>query len=193
MDIDELKKSWNTIDKHLEKQQIVDNESIKRLIEYASKDIHTMSRFNFRLIVLSLFIIIGLALAFIWSHTMPHFLYIIIFALAIPAFIWDVYSGRYLAKTKIDEMPIATVISRFNKMERWIISERIISVLIFLFVTLIFFFTQRVWENLFSILVFITIFTTSFLVVMWIYRKNLNRLHNIKKNLKELKELKEQE
>lgn len=193
MDIDELKKSWNTIDKHLEQKQIVDSESIKRLIEYASKDIQIMSRVNFRLIAISLFIIIALAMTFIWNHEMPTIVYIIIFAMSIPAFIWDIGRARFLNKTKIDEMPIKMVISRFNKMERWVIYDRNIGILIFLILTLVFFFTQHVWDNVFNTIIFVVIYTTSFIIVQGIYRKNLKRLREIKKNLNELRELKEQE
>ena len=193
MDIDELKKSWNAIDKHLEKQQIVDSESIKRLIEYASKDINAMSRFNFRLIVISFFVLIGIAFAFIFSHTIPHIIYTILFVLAIPALAWDIYSGRYLAKTEIDKMPIATVVARFNKMERWIIYERMVCVLVFLPIIIIFFFTQHIWENTASIIVFTTIFTIAILLILLLYRKNINSMRNIKKNLNELKKLKEED
>ena len=46
MDLDELKKSWDTIDDHLKNKQLVNDESISKLINYASNNINTMSRFN---------------------------------------------------------------------------------------------------------------------------------------------------
>ena len=91
MDLDELKKSWNTIDEHLKKQQIIDNENIEELIKDSSVKIGAMSRYNYNLRIASIIILsIGLILIG-FNFIVLDIFYLTLFAAAIPALIWDTY------------------------------------------------------------------------------------------------------
>ena len=194
MDLDELKKSWDTIDDHLKNKQLVNDESISKLINYASNNINTMSRFNYRLRLISLCILIGSLFVFAIFHIIPNIFYIIIYLAAVPALTWDIYCSRYLSKTKIDELPITTVINRFNRMHRLMIYERFIGIIFVMFLTIVFFIVKQIWsENALLISFFVIDWTICLLVALWVYRKNFSNLREIKKNLSELKELKEKE
>lgn len=192
MDLDELKKSWNTMDEHLKKQQIIDNENIEALIKDSSKKINAMSRFNFQLRLVSIFILVIAILIFAFNIIVLDIFYIALFIAAIPALIWDTFGSKYFINTKIDELPIATVISRFNRMHRWMIRERMIGIIFILFIALIFFIIRKVWdESALMISVFVIDWSICLFILLWIHSKNLGKLKEIKKNLNELKELKE--
>ena len=192
MDLDELKKSWNTIDEHLKKQQIIDNENIEELIKDSSVKIGAMSRYNYNLRIASIIILsIGLILIG-FNFIVLDIFYLTLFAAAIPALIWDTYGSRYFANTKIDEQPIAVVISRFNTMHRWMIRERIIGIVFVLLLAIIFFIVRKVWEqNIAMISTFVAIWVICIIILIWTHSKNLNKLSEIRKNLNEINELKE--
>ena len=134
MELDELKKSWNALDEHLKDKKLVKDEDISQLINHATKNINAISRLNKRLRIISLTIIALFILALLYDGVFPDIYYQIILIALIPALGWDIFSSRYLSNTKIDEQPLVTVISRFNRMHRWVIRERIIGIgFIFLF------------------------------------------------------------
>ena len=104
----------------------------------------------------------------------------------------DTYGSRYFANTKIDEQPIAVVISRFNTMHRWMIRERIIGIVFVLLLAVIFFIVRKVWEqNIAMISTFVAIWVICIIILIWTHSKNLNKLSEIRKNLNEINELKE--
>ena len=168
MELDELKKSWNALDEHLKDKKLVKDEEISQLINHATKNINEMSRLNKRLRIISLTIIALLLFTFIYDGVFPDIYYQIILIALVPALGWDLFSSRYLSNTSIDELPLVTVISRF------------------------FFFYREVWQHGTGMIIFFfIIWTVCIIIPLWIYRKNLNRLREIKKNLGELKELKD--
>ena len=128
MELDELKKSWNALDEHLKDKKLVKDEDISQLINHATKNINAISRLNKRLRIISLTIIALFILALLYDGVFPDIYYQIILIALIPALGWDIFSSRYLSNTKIDEQPLVTVISRFNRMHRWVIRERIIGI-----------------------------------------------------------------
>ena len=192
MELEELKKSWNALDEHLKDKKIVKDEDISRLINHATKNIDAMSRLNKRLRIIALSIFVFLIFTFIYDGVFPDIYYQIILIALIPAFGWDIFSSRYLSDTNIDELPLVTVISRFNRIHRWMIRERIIGIGFILFMAVLFFFTRQVWQHGTGMIIFFFIvWAIGIAFPLWIYRKNLGRLHEIKKNLNELKELKD--
>lgn len=190
MELNELKKSWNALDEHLKDRTLVNDEDISRLINHTRKNINDISSLNRRLRIISLVIIAFLIFTFIYDGKFPDIYYQIILVVLIPALGWDIFSSRYLSDTKIDELPLIAVISRFNRIHRWVIRERIIGIGFILFMA-IFFFYREVWQHgVEMIILFCVIWTIGIVFPLWIYRKNLGRLREIKKNLNELKELK---
>ena len=191
MELDELKKSWNALDEHLKDKNLV-KDDISQLINHATKNINAISRLNKRLRIISLTIIALFILALLYDGVFPDIYYQIILIALIPALGWDIFSSRYLSNTKIDEQPLVTVISRFNRMHRWVIRERIIGIGFILFMAVFFFFYREVWQHGTGMIVFFfVIWAIGIIIPLSIYRKNLGRLREIKKNLGELKELKD--
>ena len=192
MELDELKKPWNALDEHLKDKKLVKDEDISQLINHATKNINAISRLNKRLRIISLTIIALFILALLYDGVFPDIYYQIILIALIPALGWDIFSSRYLSNTKIDEQPLVTVISRFNRMHRWVIRERIIGIGFILFMAVFFFFYREVWQHGTGMIVFFfVIWAIGIIIPLSIYRKNLGRLREIKKNLGELKELKD--
>ena len=192
MELDELKKSWNALNEQLKDKKLVKDEDISQLINHATKNINAISRLNKRLRIISLTIIALFILALLYDGVFPDIYYQIILIALIPALGWDIFSSRYLSNTKIDEQPLVTVISRFNRMHRWVIRERIIGIGFILFMAVFFFFYREVWQHGTGMIVFFfVIWAIGIIIPLSIYRKNLGRLREIKKNLGELKELKD--
>lgn len=191
MELDELKKSWNALDDHLKDRKLVDDEDITRLIKHATENINKMSLFNQKLRITSYVILLLLALIFILNKIVPDIYFQITFAVVIPAVVWDIFSARYMTRTRIDEMPLITVISRFNRIHRWIIRERIIGMAFMLFMAGLFFISRQVWQDgTEKMIYFFAIWIVGLSIPLWVYHKNLKRLREIKKNLDELKEIK---
>lgn len=190
MELDELKRSWNALNEHLKDKKLVSDEEICKLINHAGGTISAVSRLNIKLIVISIPI---LALCLIENFINGTFgiFYIIILAVAIPGFCWDVFTTRYLQKTRIDEMPLVDVVNRINRYQRWIIRERIIGITFMLLLAAAFSIDQRIWEaGIGMVLFFIALWGTAIGLLLWIYQsKILGRIKEIKKNLNELKEL----
>lgn len=192
MELDELKKSWNALDEHLKDKNIVNDEEISMLINHATSHINAISRLNKRLRIISMTIIALFIFALIYDGVFPDIYYLIILIALIPALAWDLFSARYLSETKIDELPLVNVISRFNRIHRWVIRERIIGIGFILFMATFFFFHRQVWQHgIGMIIFFFVIWAIGLFIPLWIYRKNLGRLREIKKNLGELKDMKD--
>lgn len=191
MELDELKKSWNALDEHLKERKLIDDDDISRLIKHATENIDKMSLFNQKLRIVSYVILLLLALVFILNKMMPDLYFQITFVALIPAIGWDLFTSRFLNRTKIDEMPLVTVISRFNRIHRWMIRERIIGIGFMLFMAGFFFIYRQVWQDGTGMMIFFfALWAVCYSIPLWVYRKNLDRLREIKKNLDELKELK---
>lgn len=194
MELEELKKSWNALDEHLKDKKLVRDEDITQIINRAKTKINEMSRFNQRLRLLSLLAIALIALFLFYDGVFPDIYYQIIFVALFPALAWDVFTSRFLSQTKIDEMPLVTVISRFNRIHRWVIRERIIGIGFMLCMAGFFFIHRQVWQAGTGVMIFFfAIWAICFTIPLWVYRKNLGRLKEIKKNLDELKELNQED
>ena len=94
-----------------------------------------------------------------------------------------------LQQTKVDEMPLIEVISRVNRIHRWMIRERLIATAFLLILAVLSFIYWQIWQyGIAIILFFILLWGAGLGLILWIYRKKfLNRIQEIKKNLDELK------
>lgn len=190
MELEELKKSWNALDEHLKDRELIKEEELNRLIGHADKGIHAMARLNIKLILLSLPILV-LFLAEVIFHSKLNPVYILIISALIPALCWDLFTIRYLQRTKIDEMPLVQIVGRVNHIHRWMIHERLIVTAFLLLVAIFSFVYWQIWQYGWGmILFFLLLWGVGLGMILWIYRKKfLNRIQEIKKNLDELKEL----
>lgn len=192
MELEELKKSWLTLDKHLEDKVIINEEAISRLIQHTNQNVKAINRFSSQLRILSL-CLLGLTLVLFNVHNYELDIYFRIILLALmPALAWDWFVSNYLAKTKTDELPISSVIFRFNKIHRWILLERLIGLVFLLTMAVFMFFHFQLQHSPAPIiLIFIFLCIAGICFVLWMYKKTFLHLRTIKKNLAELKELKE--
>ena len=126
MELEELKKSWNALDEHLKDKELIKEEELGKLIGHADKSIHAIARLNIKLILISLPVLV-LFLLEVLLHGRLNPIYIIIILSWIPALYWDIITTRFLQQTKVDEMPLIEVISRVNRIHRWMIRERLIA------------------------------------------------------------------
>ena len=190
MELEELKKSWNALDEHLKDKELIKEEELSKLIGHASKGIHAITRLNIRLILISLPVLI-LFLVEIVLHNTLNPIYIIILLSWIPALCWDLFTTRFLQRTKVDEMPLIEVISRVNRIHRWMINERLFGTFFLLILAVLSFVYWQIWQyGVGMILFFIVLWGGALGLILWIYRRKfLNRIQEIKKNLGELKEL----
>lgn len=194
MELDELKKSWNALNEHLKDKELVKNEDITKLIAHANKNVNELSRFNKKLRILSLFIIAFILFVFIYDGVSPTVYYQITLWAVVPALGWDLFTGRFLSQTKVDEMSPVTVISRLNRIHRWVICERIIGIGFMVLMAGFSFVGQKVWLNGTGMIIFfLTLWAAGFSIFLWVYQKNLKHLRDIKKNLDEIKELKNED
>lgn len=190
MELDELKKSWGALDEHLKEKELIGDEEITQIINHAKTAINELSRFNKRLRIIALATIALIAFYFISGSIFPDIYYQITFVAIIPALGWDIFTARFLSQTRIDEMPLITVISRFNRIHRWVIRERVAGIGFMLLMAGFFFFHRQVWQADTSMIIFFFVgWAICFTIPLWVYRKNLGRLQEIKKNLDELKDL----
>ena len=190
MELEELKKSWNALDEHLKDKELIKEEELGKLIGHADKGIHAIARLNIKLILISLPVLV-LFLLEVLLHGRLNPIYIIIILSWIPALYWDITTTRFLQQTKVDEMPLIEVISRVNRIHRWMIRERLIATAFLLILAVLSFIYWQIWQyGIAIILFFILLWGGGLILILWIYRKKfLNRIHEIKKNLSELNEL----
>ena len=171
MELEELKKSWNALDEHLKDKELIKEEELGKLIGHADKGIHAIARLNIKLILISLPVLV-LFLLEVLLHGRLNPIYIII-----------------ILSWKVDEMPLIEVISRVNRIHRWMIRERLIATAFLLILAVLSFIYWQIWQyGIAIILFFILLWGAGLGLILWIYRKKfLNRIQEIKKNLDELK------
>lgn len=190
MELDELKKSWNALNEHLKDKEFIKEEEIKRLLGRTRNNFYSMERFNRKLRFIAVGILILSMFFWVCDDSLTDIHYYIALLLCIPAFGWDIYSAHYLSQTRIDEMPLVTIVARINRYHRWMVYEWIIGILYLLVMVTFFSFYKQVWlysaTELFS---FLIIWTVGLGICFWVYRCNLRHIKEIKKNLNELKEL----
>lgn len=189
MELDDLKKSWNVLDEHLTNKEFIKDEDITRLISHAQNNIRSVNRFNRKLCIFSIVGLTFIALALVYRGEYSNIYFQILFIFCIPALCWDLFTTYYLAKTKMEERPLITTILRINRYHKWIIRERIIGVLFIVIMATLFFYQEQIGRNTAGTITFFIVWGIGTALALWIYRKQLERIKEIKKNLDELKEL----
>lgn len=153
MELEELKKSWNALDEHLKDKELIKEEELGKLIGHADKSIHAIARLNIKLILISLPVLV-LFLLEVLLHGRLNPIYIIIILSWIPALYWDIITTRFLQQTKVDEMPLIEVISRVNRIHRWMIRERLIATAFLLILAVLSFIYWQIWQYGIGIILF---------------------------------------
>ena len=205
MELDELKKSWNALDKQLQKEPIADEQQIAKLI--ATHKANTRKSLN-KLLSLQRFSI-GFGILFIFLLATAFFylpqselseygqtkVTVFIIALAVTmtgALAWDWTSYLQSKKIRVNEMSVVEISRRTNTLRQTLKYEIVVvTIWQFLFLALCFwlfdlhlasFTIQIVW------IAFCLLFDGIFLYLF--YKKTACKyLNNMKQNIEELKDI----
>lgn len=208
MELDDLKKSWNALDKQLQKENIVDEKQIAELIaKYqagAKRGLDSLSGFQKMSLVIAtlIFLLFGVIILVDTSFlselkltakviTMSVFILLTL----VFGFWWDIKTYRFGRDTKVAEMSTVEVIERMNTFRRWTNLEfRLMPFWGIIFFALYFwlmdYHTQPLVAQV-SFLIASVVITTIIIVIF--YKKIFKHLNEINKNLKELKELEDED
>lgn len=206
MELDDLKKSWNAMDKQLQKENIVDEKQIAELISKyqagAAKGINKLTLFQKMSVFIGIaFVVVALLIFMVdtsfftnMSIFTPKFVAMVAFVglTIIGGLWWDIRTYRFSRNTKVDEMSTVEVIERMTIFSKWIKCEIImVSVWILIFFVMYYWVMSFYEQSLFTQLIFISFsFLLVSLMVYLIYKKIIYKhLSDVKKNLKELEEL----
>lgn len=205
MELDELKKSWNTLGERLQKEPVADERQIARLID--AYKINTRKSLG-RLVVIQRFSIgigaTGLALLLLIRLSMPAlgldeqiqskiaaFLAFIAISIVMGMW-WDWKTYRWNKAIRIDEMTVSEVSRRMAVFRQWTRYEVIaISVWIAIF-NLLNYWVMEYYQKPAGLQAVLIVSFVAFdaLIIYLLYKKMIYKhLDTIKKNMEELKDL----
>lgn len=205
MELDELKKSWNALDKRLQKQTVTSEEQIARLIANHKANtrkclgrITDVQRFS---IIIGVIILAALGMLLILMGPLTDSPEVQCKATVILAFIaisviagmwWDWKSYRWSTSIRIDQMSVAEVSHRMAVLRNWTRYE-IIGVCLWavLFNSLNYwamdYYHRPIGAQVLLIAVFI-LFDT-FIIYLFYKKAMYKHLNHINKNIEELKDI----
>lgn len=207
MELDELKKSWNALDRQLQKEPIANEKQIAKLIARYKANTRKgigkligVQRFSIGIGVafISLLLTIWLLPLFFqdntyWQQQFNILILILFFGASIlTGLFWDYKCYRWLTDTRIEEMPIVTISQRMTRFRQWARYEVIaISIWTVLFNTLYYWvmgFHKSGWQLQIIVITLFAILDAATIYLM--YKKLIYKhLNDIKKNIEELKDV----
>lgn len=208
MELDDIKNRWNTLDEQLRKESLINENQLSELITKYKKEAHNnlqklRKRQKFAVyfgsaIIFLFAIILGVIIPqFISDAEIQKKGYILCSFFCVTLIVglwWDLKTYKWINNTRIDEMPILTVIERINKYKTWINIEVIgISIWTIVFTVLYYFWVMEFhhYPPSFQIVFMIALIIINFTIIYFIYKKLIyHNLRNIRKNLDDLKEIK---
>lgn len=207
MELDELKKSWNKLNEHLEQKDLIDEQDLQTLI--ARHKQNTNGKINkiaglgklsvgiagvFLLFMLACFIFIIPSLN-LSAQTIERIYFIGGFftLLLIAGGSWDLTTYLWLKHTDIETLSVVKVIERINRFRQWTKYEVIALIIVFISLTGIIYYIQEIYEKplLAQTIYFVFCLLIIGSVIYIIYKKLVfKNLRDIRRNLEELQELK---
>lgn len=205
MDLEQLKKGWNALDRTLQDHELVDSEQIHALIaQYRSgarRGLNWLTRLQKISLAIGIVAAIALLIILIWctgGFTDVHFTLqqavmggFLALSL-ICGFAWDWRTYTLSRSIRIDETPIVEVVrmmARYRQKVR--VEMAIVGVWTVLFIALFYWVQGYHHEPLLVQVVFLSFTLLVVLLVMWVLYKKLiyKQLNEVDRNLKELEEL----
>lgn len=207
MELFDLKKSWNALDKQLQQRGVVDEARISELIrKHQSGVSKNMLRITnwFKLsvaigLVALLLFAVTLFVPSLWQTDAPTQLRINVLAIftaisLVCGLCWDFNIYRYSRSIKVAEMPVKQVVEKVNRFRMWIKYEVIALAVWAVSFLGIYYWVQGFYkyplmaQTLMIGISIIVIVTT----IYFTYKKFISkRLNEVRRNLKELEELEE--
>ena len=205
MELEELKKSWQTLDEHLQKQDITTEEQVAELIAcYKQKakrrlgSLMSLQRASLCIGLLFL-IIVGTACLLLpsWiedadTRTKLHVVLIFLAVTLIGGAGWDWRTYRYIQQTRVDLLSIAEVSRRIVRLRLWARQEVVAISLWTLTFGSIYYWAMEFYRLSAAIqAVNIGIFALFETAVIWLFYQKLiyKHLNQIKKDIEDLKDV----
>lgn len=205
MELEELKKSWQTLDKHLQKQDIITEERMKELIacykQKVERKLGSLMGLQRASLCIGLFILIAIGPVCLllpsWiedtdTRTKLQVMLIFIAVTIIGGGGWDWYTYRYMQQTRVDLLPIAEVSRRIVKLRLWARQEvTAISLWALLFGS-IYYWARDFYHLPITIqAVIISVFILFEVAIIWLLYQKLiyKHLNQIKKEIEDLKDI----
>lgn len=207
MELDELKKSWNALDRQLQKEPIADERQIAELIARCKANTRKgigkligVQRFSIGVgvVFISLLLTIWLLPLFFqdstyWQQQFNILILILFFGASILAgLFWDYQCYQWLKNTRIEEMPIVTISQRMTRFRQWAKYEVIaISIWTILFNAL-YYWVMGVHKSSWQLqVIVVSLFAVLDATTIYLLYKKLiyKHLNNIKQNIEELKDV----
>lgn len=197
MELDELQKSWEVLDNRLKKNELIDEQTLSKLISERKKQTHrSMNKillYAKTTLILGFLALIGLGFYLITGNhnDKEFFLWLFIWIMLCIGMVWDSMGYMYLRSINIEKMPLVRVIKKMTAYHRNFIIECFVAAFFFISAFLI----QAICINLFtlnfvSILIFSIVWIAGCIGAIWIIKSWFyDKLRNIKRNLAELREL----
>jgi len=206
MELDELKKSWGELDKRLKKEELIDEQTLNKLITQhttaTNSRLKKIANWGFFSVSIGILVLVLGAILFFVLPTYITDPAIIKKIGIVDAFLgisivfglyWDTKTYLWIRNTKLEEMPTVTVIERINKFRSWTGYEIIaLGIWMFLFMGLMYYvYDMYQWSALGQCITITFWIVVTPLIVYYIYKKMIyDNIKDIKKNLSELKDLK---
>lgn len=205
MELDELKKSWNALDKHLPQSPLTDEQKIAELLERYRKNTRKSLRSligfqRFSLVIggiaLLACLFIGYAISTLITDAETRGKAYVMLAFFVATMIggtwWDYKTYRWTNATRVDEMSVSEVSRRMVTFRRWTgyeVCAICVWALLFdlLYCWAMDFFQYNIWVPI-GAMCFLVVFEA--VVIISLYRTFIYRhLNNIKRNMEELEDV----
>lgn len=202
MELDELKKSWKTLDNRLDQQPPVSDKDLQRLLVAGKASAHRgLKRLN---LLQSISLVIGVTMLAILVLTwllMPDFMLptrriIILLAFLavslVAGLIWDWHTYKWVKSIRVDQMSVAEVSRRMT-----IFRQNVHKELVAVCVWVVIFNALNFWVMGYhlaplptQLLVIALLAATDVIIIYLLYKKVMYRnINHIRKNIEELKDI----
>lgn len=205
MELEELKKSWQTLDKHLQNQDITTEERVTELIacykHKAERKLGNLMSLQRISLCIGLFILIAIGTICLLlpslidntdTRTKLQVVLIFLAVTLIAGGSWDWRTYRYMQQTRVDLLPIAEVSRRIVKLRLWTRQEvAAISLWVLLFGGIYYWAMEFYHLPTLIQAVIIGVFILFEATVIWLLYQHLiyKNLNQIKKDIEDLKDI----
>ncbi|MDR1004190.1 MAG: hypothetical protein LBL97_04185 [Prevotellaceae bacterium] len=199
MELEDLKKSWHTLDNKLQQAHVTDEQQLVQLIAGHKADTHrsirrlaTWQRISMWLSVLIIIpICLSLVQASPWGSS-GNVIAIFYMATLLVGMVWDYTTLRLLMRIKIDEMPVIEVATQMARYRRWIRNEIYVGCVWFLIFVGLQYWHLHIYDKPWGGQFFFFLFLIGICVILvYLFYKKVvyKHLNEIDKNVDELKDI----
>lgn len=199
MELDDLKKSWEILDKRLKKNELIDEQTLNTLIHERTKQTRNsmdkMLLYGRTTLIIGLIVTIGLGYYVISRDccTKGYHLWLYLWCILCFGMIWDGIGYFYLRSIDIERMPLVKVVKKITAYNRNFMIECYVAAIFIISAIFIQAASINLLELSFAIkIIFVVVWIIGCFTSYWIIKRlYYDKLKDIKRNISELKELKQ--